>query len=231
MVLRPLRVIALDTALDCCSVALLDVAADATLAVLSRRMERGHAEALMPMVVAACGEAGLSIADMDRIAVTTGPGSFTGIRVGLAAARAFALATGKPLVGITTLTALSAPVLAEDDGAAVAAAIDARHGRVYFQMFAPGGRSLVPARLLPARDAARSVGSGPVRLVGSGAAAVAEQIGDARAQVFADAVPDPVWVARLGSVAALPARPPRPLYMRAADAKPQTAGRLARAET
>jgi tRNA threonylcarbamoyladenosine biosynthesis protein TsaB len=224
-----LRVLALDTALQACSAALFDAAADRSIALASRRMERGHAEALMPMVAAVFAEAELAFADIDRLVVTTGPGSFTGIRVAVAAARAFALASGLPLIGVSTLTALSAPLLSRDEGLPVAAAIDARHERVYFQMFAPGGRSLVPARLLPVREAARSIGSGRVQIVGSGASAVAEALGDARAEIFADAVPDAEWVARLGAVAAQPSRPPRPLYLKAADATPQTGGRLIRA--
>lgn len=223
-----MRVLALDTALQACSVALFDAGSDEPIATMSKRMERGHAEALIPIVASVFAEAGMSLSDVGRIVVTTGPGSFTGIRVAVSAARGFALATGLPLVGVTTLTALSAPLLAEDEGVAVAAAVDARHGRVYFQMFAPGGRNLVPARLLPARDAARSIGSGGVQIVGSGAEAVADALGSSRVEIFPDEIPDPVWIARLGAVAAAPSRPPRPLYLRPADAKPQTAGRLLR---
>jgi tRNA threonylcarbamoyladenosine biosynthesis protein TsaB len=214
------RILAIDAALAASAAAVLDTDGDHVVAAERLRMERGHAEALMPMLarvlVAAKG-----LADIDRIAVTTGPGSFTGIRVGLAAARGLALATGKPLVGITTLAALAAPHLVAGEGRAVAAAIDARHGRVYFQMFTPAARNLVPARLVGARDAARSTGAGPVILVGSGAEIVAAAGSPNQFRILAEAdVPDPAWVARLGAAAPLPERPPRPLYLRPADAKP-----------
>jgi len=83
-------------------------------------------------------EANVGFTTLDRIAVTVGPGSFTGLRVGVAAARGFALATGKPAVGVTTLAALAAPFLAADESGALLAVINARHDRVYMQLFGPG---------------------------------------------------------------------------------------------
>ncbi|MCH7931874.1 MAG: tRNA (adenosine(37)-N6)-threonylcarbamoyltransferase complex dimerization subunit type 1 TsaB, partial [Proteobacteria bacterium] len=94
-----MNVLALDTATAACSVALWS---DGT--VLAQRfatMARGHAEALMPMVEAVMAEAGLAFADLDLVATTVGPGTFTGLRVGLAAARGLALAGGLPIVGVT----------------------------------------------------------------------------------------------------------------------------------
>lgn len=223
-----MRVLSFDTALTACSVAVVDTAGDSVLAARSEHMDRGHAEALMPMIAAEVEKAG-GLEGIERIVVTVGPGSFTGIRVGLAAARALALATEKPLVGVTTLSALAAPAIAEDGDTPVVAAIDARHGRVFFQAFTPGARGLVPARVLPAREAARSLGAGAVRLIGSGAGLVAEHLEAGRYAILDGVVADPVWLARLGAVMPLPMRPPRPLYLRPADAKPQTGGRVARA--
>ena len=98
-------VLALDTVLDACSVAI--VRDDAVLANLSERMQRGQAERLAPMARDAAVAAGVAFSELDRVAVTTGPGSFTGVRVGLSFARALALALGKPCIGISTLEALA----------------------------------------------------------------------------------------------------------------------------
>lgn len=181
----------------------------------------------MPMVADVVA-AGGGLAQIDRIAVTIGPGSFTGIRVGLAAARALALATKKPAVGLSTLVALAAPLLAPDDGAPVAAAVDARHGRVFFQMFGRGARSLVPARLIAVSDAARALGGGRVRVIGSGAQPVAAAANRDGIEVVAAPGVDTVWLARLGAAAPAPAGPPRPLYLRPPEARPQDAARVPR---
>ncbi|WP_020179567.1 tRNA (adenosine(37)-N6)-threonylcarbamoyltransferase complex dimerization subunit type 1 TsaB [Methylopila sp. M107] len=226
-----MRVLAIDTALGACSVAVVDTDDDgAATHAVSRAMARGHAEALMPEVARALEAAG-GLAAIERIAVTVGPGSFTGLRVGLACARALGLGARIPVVGVSTLSALVAPLLIGDAAAPVAAAIDARHGRVFFQAFAPDGRPLVSARLVEARDAARAVGGGPALVVGSGADEVVAAARDPsirRADASLDA-PDPVWVARLGAACDPADAPPRPVYLKAADAHPQTRGRIARA--
>src|SRR4051795_9474634 len=125
-------ILAIDTALDACAAGVLDTDAGKLIAHQSQAMKRGHAEALMPLIARVMNESGISFATLDRIAVTTGPGSFTGLRVGLSAARGIALAAGKPVVGLTTLTAYAAPVVSEDAAHAVISAIDARHDQVYF---------------------------------------------------------------------------------------------------
>src|SRR5436305_15092695 len=127
-------------------------------------MVRGHAEALMPLIGRVMKEADMAFSALDRIAVTTGPGSFTGLRVGTSAARGIALAAGKPVIGLTTLAAYAAPYIAHDDKTAVAVAIDARHQHVYLQVFGPGGRTLVAPRIASLADAARAAASGPVKL-------------------------------------------------------------------
>ena len=129
-------------------------------------MMRGHAEALMPLIAGVMSDAGVEFTDLDRIAVTVGPGSFTGLRVGVAAARGIALAAGKPAVGLTTLSALAAPFFDADESKALLAVIDARHSQVYMQLFGPGGRSLIPPRLVHVRDAIRAAMASPTRIVG-----------------------------------------------------------------
>src|SRR6202166_4227803 len=120
-------ILAIDTALDDCAAAVLDIDAGRLIARESQAMMRGHAEALMPLIARVIKEAAIAFTALDRIAVTTGPGSFTGLRVGLSAARGIALAPDKPVVGVTTLTAYAAPVVSTNSKPAVLAAIDARH--------------------------------------------------------------------------------------------------------
>jgi tRNA threonylcarbamoyladenosine biosynthesis protein TsaB len=226
-----MRVLAIDTALEACSAAVLDTERGAIAAHESVPMVRGHAEALMPLVARVLDRAGLEFAALDRIAVTTGPGSFTGLRVGIAAARGIALATGKPAIGLSTLAAYAAPLIAADDTLPVVSAIDARHDHVYLQVFGSGGRTLVAPRLSSLRDAIRVSSTGAPRLIGTAAAMLAAAWpGGERPPSLVDPrrAPDIDWVARLGAAAVETGVPPKPLYLRAPDAQPQDAARLAR---
>ena len=99
------RLLALDCAAGACSVAVLD--ATGVLAAAHRVMDRGQAEALMPMIADVLAEAGIAARDLCAVAATGGPGSFTGVRIGLAAARGIALAAGLPTVPVTTLEAVA----------------------------------------------------------------------------------------------------------------------------
>src|SRR5581483_12394282 len=146
-------ILAIDTALDACAAAVLNTETGKAIAVESQLMKRGHAEALMPLIGRVMGDAGTGFADLERIAVTTGPGSFTGLRVGLSAARGIALAADKPVVGVTTLTSYAAPVVSTNGKPPVLAAIDARHDQVYFQMVSGDGGSLVSPRIAPIEEA------------------------------------------------------------------------------
>ena len=226
-----LRVLALDTALGACSAC---VAADGEPEPLAREtlaMERGHAEALLPLVDRVVSRVEGRFATLDRVAVTIGPGSYTGLRVGIAAARAIGLALGAPVVGVTTLSALLAPLVASGERRLLAVAIDARHGGLFFQAVAPGGRSIIAPAHLTVREAVRLIGSGPVTLTGSGAALVAAEASASGLEVsLAEAAlaPDVVWVARLGLASYQDQALPKPLYLRAPDAKPQDHARLAR---
>jgi len=226
-----MRVLAIDTALAACAAAVLDTEHGGIVASESLPMIRGHAEALMPLVKRVMDEAGMGFTAIDRIAVTTGPGSFTGLRVGLAAARGIALAAGKPAVGLSTLSVFAAPHMATDDSFPVIAAIDARHAHVYLQVFSPGGRHFRTPRLASLREAAAAAAETPACIVGSAAQAVADALTDGDAMpVVVDArdAPDIAWVARMGAVVPEGQSPPAPQYLRAADAQPQYAAQLPR---
>jgi tRNA threonylcarbamoyl adenosine modification protein YeaZ len=225
-----MRILAIDTALEACSAAVLDTQ-QGILASESLAMARGQAEALMPLIARVMDEAGIEFVELDRIAVTTGPGSFTGLRVGLSAARGLALASRKPAVGLSTLAAFAAPHIAADASLPVIAAIDARHGQVYLQAFGAGGRTLVSPRIIGIADAVRTVGDAATRLVGSAATLLAEAWParqPAPTAVDTRQAPDIDWVARLGAAAVEANSPPTPLYLRAPDAQPQDAARLPR---
>ena len=218
-----MRILAIDTALPAVSACVLDSEGIEPLARESAPMERGHAEALLPLIARVVGAVDGGFASIDRVAVTVGPGSFTGIRIGLAAAQGIALARKIELVGVSTRAALAAPYILEPFEGVVAAAIDARNGQVYITAYGPDGRTVLPPRRMGAHEALRAVGDGPLRLVGAGAALLAPQ---ARASgvvaQIADtaAAPDIVFVARLGLVANAADAPARPFYLQAPAAKP-----------
>lgn len=225
-----MRVLAIDTALEACAAAVLDTESG-LLARESEPMVRGHAEALMPMVARVMSAAQLDFGALDRIAVTVGPGSFTGLRVGVAAARGFALAAGKPAVGLTTLAAFAAPHVATNDEIPLLSVIDARNDQVYMQLFGPGGRTIIQPRISTLRDAVRAASAGPARVIGTAAELVAAAwpAGDPPPPlVEAARAPLIEWVAHLGAAAPQTSALPKPMYLRAPDAQPQDAARLAR---
>ena len=208
-------VLALDTCLGACSVAI--VQDGLVLAQLSEDMTRGHQERLGPMVKAVLAEAGIRPAALDRIGVTVGPGSFTGLRVGLAFAKGLALALDRPCVGIGALEALAASF--PGDGRKVAV-IDSGRGSLYFQLFDAGGALTAPDVADIAAAAVRATeiwGEGPISLIGPGAGLLAQRLPGADQADLA--APCPVAIAKLAGVA--PQAPPRPLYLRPPDAKPK----------
>src|SRR4051812_49196854 len=167
-----MRVLAIDTALGACSAAVLDTAVGAIIASETLVMSRGHAEAVMPLIARVMDAAQIEFTALSRIAVTTGPGSFTGLRVGIAAARGIALAAAKPAIGLSTFAGFAAPYIAADDSTPLVAAIDARHEHVYLQVFGSGGRTIVAPRVAPLREAVRAAMTGSARIVGSAAAPI-----------------------------------------------------------
>src|SRR6266404_8995386 len=216
-------VLAIDTALDACSAGVLDTDTGKLIALESQPMKRGHAEALMPLIARVIKQAGIAFASFDRIAVTTGPGSFTGLRVGLSAARGIALAANKPVVGLTTLTAFAAPVVSQNAEQPVISAIDARHDQVYFQVVSGNGSSLILPRVAPIEEALGASRFGAPYLVGNAAKILADRWpADAVPPFKIDqqAAPDIAWVAWLGAAVNPESAPARPYYLRAPDAKP-----------
>lgn len=231
-----MKVLAIDTTTAACSAA---VYADGDIA--GHRIDiigRGHAELLMPMIESVMAEAGIGFDALDGFAVTRGPGSFTGVRVGLATARGLALAAARPLYGMTTLAALAASVPPREVGEQIiVAVIDARRDQVYAEPFTSQGRSLLPAVALSA-DAvpawlASGLGSEPIEqglvLVGTGAPAVGLAMGDADTSfdlASDESYPDAAVVARCavaGFERGVPSEPVTPCYLRGSGAGPASA--------
>ena len=224
-------ILAIDTALDACAAAVLDAGNDRVMARESQAMKRGHAEALMPLVARVMKASGVGFAALDRIATTTGPGSFTGLRVGLSAARGIGLAANKPVVGITTLAAYAAPHVGAHGEHPIISAIDARHDHVYLQVVTGHGEPLVTPRVAPIAEALAASRFGAPHLAGNAADILAgrwPQDAPAPVKVDQQAAPDIVWVAWLAAAVDPAVATPRPLYLRAPDAKPP-ADRLPRA--
>lgn len=210
-----MKTLIIDTSLNACTV----VAAQGArvIAAHAEVMTRGHQERLAGMARDVMTTADWTYGALDRIAVTTGPGSFTGLRVGLAFAQGLGLALDRPVTGLPTLAALAGD--AADAGAApVWALIDARRGQVYAQGFR-NGAPLDPPAALDLETAARRAGaSGPeVVLTGSGAALVTVP----GARRLPRDTPTPEALAVLASIR--PETPARPLYLRAPDAIPTAA--------
>jgi tRNA threonylcarbamoyladenosine biosynthesis protein TsaB len=207
-----LKLLAVDTALGACSVAV--VTDGAVLAHRFQEMTRGHAEALAPMVDEIMRQAGIGFDALDRLAVTTGPGTFTGQRVGLAFMRGLRVGLKKPLIGVTTLEAMAAATQKNR----AAAIHDAKRDEAYLLLWENGRVILEPAVMSFTDALARIRAFGASALCGTGA----EKAGDALGEGFPLTdirQPDALWVARLAAGRPIPAVPPAPLYLRAPDAK------------
>jgi len=190
-------------------------------------LSKGHAELLVPMIEEVQNEAGFAFDDLDALAVTVGPGTFTGLRVGLATARGIAMASRKPLIGVTTLEAIAHAVRGEvvDKDTVIAAVFDARRDEIYLQCFA-GDRSALTQPSLVTLDTCNEhvpSSNGPIICVGTGAALLVERLGGAgRGAVVAQAapLPDARCVAEIAAARGVTEDSlPGPLYLRAPDAK------------
>jgi tRNA threonylcarbamoyladenosine biosynthesis protein TsaB len=210
-----MRILAFDCAGAQCAAAI--VADGETLAEKRIESDRGHAQLLMPLLVELITTAGLRFGDVDRFAVTTGPGSFTGIRVALAAAHGLALGTGKPIVGVSVFDVIAAQATDVLEGYRVLVAIDSRRAELFVQLFYPYGPLSEPAMLAPAA-VADWAGPGPLLLAGDGAALLTA---DMPAAIVSDLpkLIDPAVLARLAATREA-GQPPAPFYLRPPDAVP-----------
>ena len=220
--------LAIDTAANFCSACLHDSDTGCLRAAEERDIGRGHAEQLIDVVSAVLRSSGEEFGAIGRIAVTVGPGSFTGIRVGVATARGFALALGVPVSGVTTLEALAADAQAGFPDLAVTVAIRGGRGQVFLQSFDAGGSALSEPVAVAEEAAPAAVPDKCGLVAGNAAAAIAAHLGRPVETALDRATGSIETVAAVG---ARSDRPPVPLYLRGADAKPQQGFALPRAGT
>jgi tRNA threonylcarbamoyladenosine biosynthesis protein TsaB len=197
-----MRLLAIETSTEACSVALLvDGAVSERFEVAPRR----HAELVLPWLEALLAEAGVRRRDLDAIAVSRGPGAFTGVRLGISIAQGIALALDRPLLPVSTLAVLAQGGLRDAAGQGVLAAIDARMGEVYFGAFARDGDGVraLDGEVVASPDAVVPPAGGPWHGVGTGFAAadgaLARNLGDRLARVDASALPRAADLARLAA--------------------------------
>lgn len=207
----PDYLLACDTTQGACSVAVMR--GEALLAEIVRPMQRGHAEALMPMITDVLQQTGLAPSDLTRLGVTTGPGGFTGVRLGLAAMRACALALDIPLIGVGSFAAMA---LADPAPEPVLVAVDVRRDQFYAQLFDAARAAVMPPQIYHRAALQDIVPRSPFRGIGVGL----EQIAGGGLMTMSDAPPYPQarYVAQLALNAPIPDSPPLPLYLRPADA-------------
>ncbi|ANM08860.1 MULTISPECIES: tRNA (adenosine(37)-N6)-threonylcarbamoyltransferase complex dimerization subunit type 1 TsaB [unclassified Rhizobium] len=216
-------VLALDTAGVDCAAAVYDSGRNTMLGEASDMIGKGHAEHLIGIVDRALEQADMTLSDIDRIAVTIGPGSFTGIRVGVAAARGFALSLNVPAVGVTTLEVMASAQREKTPHRAVLAAMDAKRDEIYLQSFSSDGSPLDAPRALSIAQAQAFAESFDGEITGSATPLLKADAGSDHTNSFPISI-----VARLGAAASPDAGKPKPLYLRGPDAKPQAGYAIAR---
>ena len=229
-----MNVLALDTTLGACSAAIAhgepqapDLTGDYEL------RDRAHAESIVPMIESVLANASLGYEELDAIAVTTGPGSFTGVRVGVSVARGLAVATGLPLIGVTSLDVMAHMALdtLEQGPDVLGVAVDARRGEVYLGLYDGKGVMLSdPKVLAPEQAHALLPDSGQIVLAGGGAGHLREVAGNGRKfnTILPELQPDARMLARIAMSRSPTQGPVHPLYLRPPDAKPQAGKALPR---
>jgi tRNA threonylcarbamoyl adenosine modification protein YeaZ len=203
-------ILGIDTSAAQCAVALVGAGAPVAERIA---MDRDHADHLFPMIDSVLGRAGASYRDLTRVAVCTGPGSFTGVRIGVAAARGIALGRAIPAIGINRFEALAA-----EAGGPVTVCLSGRGGTVYLQAFDAAGTAINAPKMLHDAALALAAVPGTTRFAGDAAPLFASS-----GALLPDGVVDPSIVAKLAEnrpAGVLPA----PLYLRGADANPPREG-------
>jgi tRNA threonylcarbamoyladenosine biosynthesis protein TsaB len=188
-----------------------------------RPMARGHAEVLMPIILDVLAESDVRFPDLDAIAVTVGPGSFTGLRIGLSVARGIALAISKPIIGVTTFAVVAESIPAgERTGRSILVLLDSKRAELYCQAFAEDLRPQGLPRMLAPEDLQQALPAGRILLAGDGVPAARAFLPGDGADITVSSILTPPDAAFIGPLAHRLAGsgdglPPTPLYLREAD--------------
>lgn len=222
-----MTLLAIDCAASLCAACVYDEPSDAVLGREVRDLGKGHAEQLMDVIAEALAGAGKDYADLDRLAVSVGPGSFTGVRVGVSTARGLALALKIPAVGVTTLEAIASEAMQRRGGTGksvserILAAIDGGRDGIYVGVYDGFGSVQYDPVIMTPEEAAGLASRERLALAGSAADRIAGLMAEAELTGVAGATADIAVYARLAAGKPVPAERPKPLYLRAPDAKPQ----------
>jgi len=224
-----MKILALDTASSWCAAAVYDSGTDTVLAEISENIGKGHAEVLMDYIEQAMTQSGIAMAELDRVAVNVGPGSFTGVRICVSAARGFALALDRPALGVSAFDALASEVAISHPGQPVLVLLEAHRGEIYAQAFGVDAVAITGPMVLAREEALALIQQQSSETILAGSAAAA--LNETPAGSFSVARVEPT--ARIGTYAKLaalhePGEAPKPLYMRGPDVKPQTGFALPR---
>lgn len=218
--------LAIDTATCFCAAAIYDADADHITSRVEEDIGRGHAERLMDVIAHVMDRGGVGFDRLEAIAVTIGPGSFTGIRVGVAAARGFGFALDVPVMGTTTLESLAVQAFVENPSAdEVLAVVTGGRGELFCQRFGPNATPNAEPFAVNEAEVSASMASGVDLIVGNAAQLIAGRLDGPPPIALDRPVGDILAVAR---AAHRFRRGPAPLYLRSADAKPQTGFALPR---
>lgn len=227
-------VLAIDTAANLCAACAYDSERDVQLGGVVIDLGTGHAERLMGMIADTLAQAELEYSNLGAVAVSIGPGSFTGVRVGVATARGLALALKVPAIGVTTLEAVAEEARSAFPGRPVLAAIDARRNEIYAAYFGSDGSLHAGPMVTTVVEMARAAAEAEPVLAGSAAALISAHVSEkAGTEVRFDiasptATADILTYARLSAHQGPVQERPKPLYLRGADAKPQAGFALPR---
>jgi tRNA threonylcarbamoyladenosine biosynthesis protein TsaB len=226
-------VLAIDCAAGACSAAICRAHEDAehlqTLAATKLMMQRGHAEVLMPLLARLRAEAGIEWSEIGLITATVGPGSFTGVRIGLSAARGLALATGAPTVAVQSLEAIATGLTPGPSAETLLVALDSRRGDAYGQWRVDGAfrpADIIPTSRVDVPDGVR--GGADIIVAGDLVDVLTSRLrysGHRATAMHGTEAPDPADVAALGYRRHIAEGPSvlSPVYLRPADAKPALA--------